>query len=59
MGSDAGGLSINGIAPYQTFDGVMELKMVRNFLLNSVRVLVVMVLVDGVLFNWLFCIIMY
>lgn len=29
-------LGINGIAPYQTFDGVMELKMVRSFVLPSV-----------------------
>jgi len=29
-------LGINGIAPYQTFDGVMELKMVRAFVLRSV-----------------------
>jgi len=30
------GLGINGIAPYQTFDGLMELKMVRGFVLRSV-----------------------
>jgi len=34
--SGGGGLGINGIAPYQTFDGVMELKMVRGFVLHSV-----------------------
>ena len=32
------GLGINGIVPYQSFDGVMELKMVRAFLLSLVCV---------------------
>ncbi|TKY45054.1 aminotransferase ACS12 [Spatholobus suberectus] len=36
MGNGDGGLSINGIAPYQTLDGVMELKMALSDFMHQV-----------------------